>query len=98
MDWKSYSSGMSDHMIEENLYDLDGYDVLKFVVSNKQDLDQMKKIVTSYPLQCEIFVSPVFGEIDPKDIVTYLIDNKMSYVRMQLQMHKIIWNPDQRGV
>lgn len=98
MDWKSISSGESDKMLESNLQQLTDADVLKFVVGNQQDLDQMKSIVETYNPGCHIFVSPIFGEIEPKDIVEYLLDNKLNHVRIQLQLHKYIWDPDKRGV
>ena len=46
MDWKSISSGMSDKMIPDNLYKLGEQDVLKFVVSTEEDLNQMKDILS----------------------------------------------------
>ena len=36
--------------------------------------------------------------IELKDIVDFMIENKLNDVNMQLQMHKIIWDPDERGV
>ena len=98
MDWKSPYSGMRDKMLEENLKELRPIDVLKFVVANKQDLDDMKKIIKSCDLYCNIFVSPVFGKIEPFEIVDYLKQNNLQNVRMQLQIHKLIWKPDMRGV
>ncbi len=98
MDWKSRYSGESDKMIVDNLKLLRKQDVLKFVVANKEDLEQMKEIVLNNKLKCNIFVSPVFNQIEAKDIVKYLMDNKLNMVRMQLQLHKYIWEPSMRGV
>ena len=98
MDWKSISSNMSQHMVVSNLYNLRKQDVLKFVVGDDQDLDQMRDIISSKPLKCNIFVSPVFGKIEPREIVEYILDNDLEDVRIQLQLHKIIWNPETRGV
>lgn len=98
MDWKSISSGMSSRMLNSNLALLTNKDVLKFVVSSKEDLEQMKDIVTNNKLNCRVFVSPIFGKIEPKDIVQYLLDNNLTEVRMQLQIHKYIWPVDMRGV
>ncbi len=96
MDWKSISSGMNDKMIPENLYKLREQDVLKFVVSNEEDLDDMVRIAADTYAQC--FVSPVFGEIEPVDIVSYLMNNNLNDIRFQLQIHKIVWDKDKRGV
>lgn len=98
MDWKSISSGMSDKMLSENLDILRPEDVLKFVVGNIEDLEQMKEVITTHDLKCNIFVSPVFGKIEPAEIVKFVLDNKLNNVRVQLQLHKIIWDPNKRGV
>ncbi len=98
MDWKSISSGMSSHMLNSNLALLTNKDVLKFVVGSREDLDQMKEVVTNNKLDCSIFVSPIFGNIEPKDIVQYVLDNQLTDVRVQLQIHKIIWDSNMRGV
>ena len=98
MDWKSPYSGMRDKMIEENLKYLRSLDVLKFVVATKEDLDDMKKTIESNDLYCNIFVSPVFGKIEGRDIVDYLKQNNLQNVRIQCQLHKIFWHPEQRGV
>lgn len=98
MDWKSISSNMSSSMLDLNIKLLIQSDVLKFVVSTEKDLDQMKEVLNTHRIRCQVFVSPIFGKIDPKDIVKYLIDNKIENVRLQLQIHKIIWDPEERGV
>ena len=103
MDWKSPSSGENAKMIKENLRKLTKGDVLKFVVGSKEDLDEMKKIVENenyeyWWVRPLFYVSPIFGEIDPKEIVNYLKENKLRHVCMQIQLHKVIWNPDERGV
>ena len=96
MDWKSPSSGMNDKMNRNNLSLLKSKDVLKFVVQDDKDLDDMKDIIKC--VDCNIFVSPIFGKINPKDIVQYLKDNNIQNVRLQLQLHKIVYDPEQRGV
>ena len=49
-----------------------------------------------------IYLSPVFGSIEPKEIVEYMQRNNMFSrqvpIRVQLQLHKFIWNKDKRGV
>ena len=79
---------------------VDKNDTVKFVAAGKDDLDTMKEIVEKYNLanKTNVFISPVFGEIEPVTIVEYMIDNKLNSVKMQLQMHKFIWDPNQKGV
>ena len=96
MDWKCPTSGMLHKMIPSNLMELRPTDVLKCVVGSKEDLDVMKR--TLQLTQAQVFVSPVFGQIEPKDIVQYMIDNELNDVRLQLQIHKFIYPVDMRGV
>ena len=81
---------------------LNDWDVVKFVVGTQEDLEDMKKCVDTiryaYADGPHIFVSPIFGMIDPKDIVEFIKDNDMFDVRMQLQIHKFIWPSDMKGV
>lgn len=100
MDWKSISSGESDKMLSKNLENLSDKDVLKFVVGSTEDLDQMKDVIENRatPLKCQIFVSPIFGDIEPSTIVDYILEHDLETCRVQLQLHKFIWDPNKRGV
>lgn len=99
MDWKCPSSGENGKMLKENLSLLTRDDVLKFVVGNETDLNEMKRIVSEYQREKPLFyVSPIFGEIEPAEIVEYIKENKLKDVCVQIQLHKIIWNPEARGV
>lgn len=96
MDYKCPSSNMTEQMLLENLELLRKQDVLKFVVGSKQDLDCCRDIIKYTDAQ--IFISPVFGKIEPKEIVEYMIEHDMQDCRIQLQLHKIIYDPEMRGV
>ena len=97
-DYKSISSGASEFMDKHNLIALRPQDVLKFVVGSIEDLEQMKNVLLEYNPSCTIFVSPVFGKIEPVEIVEFINDNDLQNCRLQLQLHKYVWNPNQRGV
>ena len=98
MDYKCGASGMEQYMRLENLYLLEPHDVLKFVVGSRADLDKMKQVIEEYRPCCRIYVSPVFGMIEPAELVEYVLENKLEDVTVQVQLHKIIWNPNKRGV
>lgn len=98
MDWKSLSSCMADRMISANLDALCHQDVLKFVVGSRDDLDQMRSLLSDHSIVCNVFVSPIFGTIEPKEIVEYLLEHELHNCRVQLQLHKFIWDPQLRGV
>ena len=100
VDYKLPGSGMEDKMNLDNYVELSEVDTVKFVASNIADLDKARQIIEEYKLtdKCNVYISPVFGRIKPVEIVDYMIEHKMNKVNMQLQMHKIIWNPDKKGV
>ena len=59
----------------------------------------MKELLEEYPdIDAQIYVSPVWGEITPAHIVEYILKNQLVYVKVQVQLHKIIWHPNKRGV
>ncbi len=100
MDYKLGGSEMEDKMVLDNFHLLRDIDTVKFVVSDKNDLDKTKKVIEEYKLtdKVQVYISSAFGEIKPSDIVQYMIDNDMNKVRLQLQMHKYIWEPNRKGV
>ena len=100
MDYKLPESDMEKYMDLENFKILRKKDTLKFVASSVNDLKKANDIIVKYDLidRVNIIFSPVFGKIELTDIVDFLKDNKLNDVRMQLQMHKFIWAPDERGV
>lgn len=98
IDWKSLSSKMSEKMLSVNFKNALYSDVFKFVVGDKNDLIEMARILKEYPTLARIYVSPVFGKIEPQEIVEFLKLNKLYNITLQLQLHKIIWPVDMRGV
>lgn len=98
MDYKSISSEMNEFMLPNNLKQLRNNDVLKFVVGDVSDLNDMLSVLQNNQLRCQVFVSPVFGKIEPVEIVEYIKNHALYNCRVQLQLHKIIWNPNEKGV
>lgn len=100
MDYKLPYSGMTDCMCETNFGMLNENDTVKFVVADRNDLDAAHAVIDRYALagRTNIYLSPVFGKIEPEYIVSYMVENKMNKVNMQLQLHKYIWEPDRKGV
>lgn len=103
LDYKTPYSGEEDKMYMDNFYRyVRPNDVVKFVCADIEDLNKMKDVVHTMKQSLNslphIFVSPVFGQIEPVTIVDYLKDNNLQDIRIQLQLHKIIWDPDKTGV
>lgn len=100
MDFKSPSSGMCEKMLMENYKYIESKDTVKFVCGSYEDLIKAKEIIDCFDLvnKCAVYISPVFDSIKLESIVDFMKDNNMNGVNMQLQMHKYIWSPDEKGV
>lgn len=100
MDYKLPGSGMEANMFLKNFLLLGKKDTVKFVAGSMEDLERARKIVEKFGLlgRCHIYISTVFGKLDPTDVVEYMKAHNLNGVTLQLQMHKFIWNPQERGV
>lgn len=100
LDYKTKTSGMEGHMNLDNYKYLRSFDTIKFVCGDIYDLTRSKYIIDTYNLyqKCNLIISPVYGRINLESIVEFMKENNMNYVRLGLQIHKIIWDKDKRGV
>lgn len=100
MDYKLPSSGCENKMLIGNFDYLCKNDTVKFVSGSLADLERAAEIIKTYSLtkKCHIYFSPVFGSIEPAEMVNFMKDRRLNHTRLQLQMHKYIWNPTKRGV
>ena len=100
MDLKTPSSGESEKNRLENIEHLTSRDEVKFVVGSEEDYNWACRMIGEFDLpgRCHaVLISPVFGKIDPRQLVDWILRDKLD-VRFQLQMHKFIWNPAAKGV
>lgn len=95
-DWKAPSSKMNKFMLESNLDVLNEKDIIKIVVTD-EDFEEVEKIISRKP-KATIYISPVFGQVTMEKIPEFILKHKPSNIRCQIQLHKIFWNPNQRGV
>ncbi len=100
MDYKLPKSNMEKFMDLENFKYLTKKDTVKFVASDIDDLEKAREIIEKYSLveKCAVYISPVFGKIELSSIVDFMKKYNMNGVNMQLQIHKIIWDPEAKGV
>lgn len=100
VDYKLPGSGMEKYMKVENFAYLKPEDTVKFVAGSRQDLERAREIIAGFQLteKCSVYISPVFGAIAPAEIVEFMKQYRLNGVNLQLQLHKIIWDPQQRGV
>jgi 7-carboxy-7-deazaguanine synthase len=100
MDFKCPSSNMSRKNNYGNINYLNLTDEVKFVIGNKIDFDWALDRCREFDLFTKvktILFSPVFGEIEPVELSNWILEHNYP-IRLQLQMHKFIWEPNTRGV
>jgi len=99
MDIKTPGSGMDEHTDFSNLEYLNKNDEIKFIIGSRTDYDFAREIIEKYNLEGKVLVtfSPVFG-LQPRYLAQWVLEDKLYLVRVQLQLHKYIWDPEARGV
>lgn len=100
IDYKLPDSGMEDRMDLANLNIAKKDDVYKFVIASERDLDRAIGVVRDYNLtnRTQVYFSTVFGTMKPADVVERMKREKLCKIKLQLQLHKYIWDPKKRGV
>lgn len=100
LDYKLPASAMESHMCLDNLRRVQQDDVYKFVVASEADLARAIMIIQQYDLtnQCQVFLSPVRELIDPLVLVEAMKTHRLNNVKLQLQLHKLLWPKEMRGV
>lgn len=98
VDVKCPGSGMQERNRWQNLEILRPHDEVKFVIAGREDYEYARGIVQRYGLseRCGVLFGPVFGAVEPRDLVAWILEDRLR-VRFQLQLHKIVWDPNQRG-
>jgi len=100
LDVKCPGSGMSKKNHWPNLDLLRPQDEVKFVVLDREDYLYAKEISRKHHLfsrAVPILLSPVYGKLDPKNLVAWILEDKIP-ARLNLQIHKVIWSSETRGV
>ena len=111
MDLKGPSSGETDRIDWKNIERLRPHHEVKMVIGNREDYDWASRMIHEHQLAdrvASILMSPVFEQapgleimgatgLAPRDLAEWILADHLP-VRMQLQMHKFIWDPQQRGV
>ena len=99
MDIKCPGSGMTGPMRWDNLDALKPTDEIKFVINDRRDYEWAVSIMNRHALdrRCPVLFAPVFGVLEPQTLAGWLLTDRLP-VRLQLQQHKYIWEPETRGV
>jgi 7-carboxy-7-deazaguanine synthase len=100
LDVKCPGSGESHRNDWANLDRLRSHDEVKFVIKDRRDYEYARDIAARYGLGAKtaaIHFSPVHGELSPRTLSEWVLADRLP-VRVQLQLHKFIWDPGTRGV
>lgn len=101
VDIKCPSSGENAKNDLKNMKRLTENDELKFVVGHRDDYNFAKSMLNAFSSDCQrvrkIHFSPVFEIMPPDRLAQWIVADRLD-VRLQLQLHKYIWDPDRRGV
>jgi len=105
MDLKCPGSGECGRNLWANLDHLGGHDEVKFVVKDRADYEWARRTIQERGLDRRLemgtlralLVSPVWGEVDLETLAAWILEDRLP-VRLQVQLHKIIWGPTRTGV
>lgn len=100
VDIKCPASGQSQYMDMENVHRMDAKDELKFVLSDRLDYEYAIEVVETARkgnFHSPVLFSPVAGKLDPQALASWILADRID-VRLQLQLHKILWPEIARGV
>jgi len=101
VDIKCPSSGEAGRNDFQNLGRLNPSDELKFVIGNRTDYEYAREVLQRMDAKSirmgHVHFSPVSGEISPEVLASWILEDHLP-VRLSLQLHKLIWHPDERGV
>ncbi|MBP1965245.1 7-carboxy-7-deazaguanine synthase QueE [Paenibacillus aceris] len=98
MDFKLPDSGEMEQMIVNNFALLREQDELKFVIGSDHDFRTAVDVLEKYPTKALPMFSPVWETMPPHKLVQLMLEAGLSKVKLNMQLHKIIWDPAMRGV
>ncbi len=100
LDVKCPGSGEGGTFCLDNLNSIDQKDQIKFVIANESDFRFASGFMAEHDLRNrvqEIILSPAFGQLPPRHLADWILRDGLK-VRLGLQIHKFIWDPEARGV
>jgi 7-carboxy-7-deazaguanine synthase len=100
VDIKCPGSGEVERNDWQNLDRLAAHDQVKFVIKDRVDYEFARDVLHRYDLSSRaaaVLLSPVHGVLDPKVLSGWILEDRLP-ARLQVQLHKYIWEPDTRGV
>lgn len=98
MDVKLSSSGERDKMAWKNFSLLSDQDEIKFVIGSAEEFQEATVIIEQYYRKGQLLFSPVWDKLAPAHLVEMILKSPYKSAKLNLQTHKYIWHPEQKGV
>jgi 7-carboxy-7-deazaguanine synthase len=100
MDLKCPDSGEEPRNYWPNLDSLKPTDEIKFVIASRRDFDWSVEVCRKHDLENRFscLYSCTFGAVTPRELAEWILESGLQRIRMQLQLHKYVWEPNARGV
>ena len=95
VDAKPPSSGEAERNLVENYAQLRPHDEVKIVLATREDYEWARALIRRHALaaRCAILLSPIADRLPPADLAEWILADELD-VRLQLQLHKLIWSPE----
>ena len=92
LDIKTPGSGEAQKNLWSNLGHLRSKDEVKLVLCGREDYDWAKQVLAEHAIaeKCSVLLSPVHGQLDPTALAEWILQDRLP-VRMQVQLHKLLW-------
>ena len=99
LDVKTPGSGEVAANVPSNWPRLRPHDEVKYVVSSRADFDWSVAHIREHGIaeRAKVLMGAVFGRVDPTNLAAWVLESGLP-IRLQIQLHKILWAPDARGV
>ena len=99
LDFKCPGSGEHKKNNLDNLKLLAPHDEIKFVILDRRDYEWSRDLIKKHKINetSPILFSPVYGKLELKEMVKWILEDRLP-VRLQTQLHKVIWSKETKGV
>lgn len=99
LDLKPPDSGEVERNLWENLPLLQRHHEVKFVIASRRDYEWSRDVLREHALaeRCTVLFSPAWGKVPLADLASWILEDRLP-VRFQVQLHKVVWDPEARGV
>lgn len=98
LDYKLKGSGENEKMVTKHFQLLRPQDEWKFVIGSEEDFTEAQAVLEQFPSKALPLFSPVWETMPPVKLVSLMLMNGLAHVKLNMQIHKIIWDPELRGV